>query len=995
MNIVLFSPSSLVNESPTFQIPDGGQLTIFAVGMQPGDYVTFEVLALTPGARPIACGCYITEAMAASILAVQELQCPTCESDTAQPVRLTDRNPVIVLDSPQGVMLRAVYHGDGVNLGLVTVTASQTDTPNLTDAMRGCPPVCCEDEPETWEDTGQIRCDDLTETVEVQQISNCGNFRWVAQETQPAVYWTVTGNIRCIGLNTEVQEVNPCGGVRWVAGGPVVWTATGNTRCSATNVENEERNQCGDTRWVVGDPLVWTATGSYDCINYTCRRQESNQCGGIRWIDTGEPCGESRHTITSIVCTGGGVEGSEVCWLVTLNGPVQGAEPLTIYFVLSGSEQVAHGYIAPVLVIPVGASSGTVCVVTADDAVLEDPTSLCIRALPSSRITAAPLVPVCCSITDDEAPPPDTEYTITNVTCNGPVVEGQPLTWTVTLDGPVSGSSLVLNTTLSGTEQGDHAYAAPTITILPGASSGQATINTVNDAVIDGTRSLCLSINAHALVTNTPFAPVCCDVLDNDAPDSTHTVSAFTCLGAVVEGGIVQWQITLDAPVSGNNLLVTGVLSGAEQVAHGYANPSVTIPVGSSVGVFSVTTIDDSDVEGDLDLCLTLNTSARLPVVPAGVCCSVIDNDTIEPTTYTVSIACPGTATEGDLVSWTITVAPMVADVPLSISFVLSGDETIGHSYTVSDNPLVVPVGGTGGVVTVQTDADSTSEPDRQLCLQALADPPRIPLASNLCCVTIENDDPAESTHTISSLTCDGPVEEGGTLCWTITLNSNVTGSPLTVNSTLSGSEQAVHGYAAPSVVIPIGSNTGQLCVNTTDDAVIESTLSLCLAINSNPRISGTPSAAVCCNVTDNDAEFGQAFGDMGGGCCNEDGPSGGNMPTYTVTFDPSGTITESDSCSAPVLHDPGWADGTFDPNDYDVRIIMTLGDPMGGPPNLGVWENLGSIQSFTFGGNTCAVTCTDVYAYNIQIALASDHGTVVASGSVGGIQLNRNNECL
>lgn len=922
--IILFDVDSANNASRTFQLPESGQYTIVAVGMQPGDFITFEVIHVNPGARAIICGCYLTPETMASLIGIQELLCPTCESDGApRPVQLTERNPILVLDWPQDTLLRAIYHGDGVDMGTVTVWAVETNTPDLTDAMRGCPPLCCEDEEETWTETGQRRCDNETETVEVQEVSNCGNTRWVEDPTPPDPYW------------------NP--------------------------------------------------TGVYDCVNFVCQQQQVNPCGELQWVSTGQPCGESRHTITSVVCQGAVVEGGNVCWQVNLNAPVQGIEPLTIYFTLSGDEQSIHHYPAPVLVIPVGSNSGIVCVETMDDAVVENPRSLCIQAIPSARVSSVP-APVCCTVTDNE----DTTstHTLVSLTCNGPVVEGQPLTWTATLNSPVSGSNIVLSTTLSGTEQTDHSYPAPTITILVGATSGQATINTVNDVAVDATRSLCLTLNAHPRVTNLPSAPVCCDVLDDDAPNSTHTVTSVNCLGAVVEGGIVQWQVNLDSAVTGNNLLVTTVLSGAEQVAHGYAAPSVTIPVGSSSGILSVTTIDDALVEGDLQLCVTVNTSARITAVPAASCCTVVDNDTEEPTTYEIDIDCPATATEGDLVTWTVNVSPMVADVPLSISFNLTGDETIGHSYVVSPNPLVVPVGGTGGNVSVQTDDDLINEPDRLLCLQAMADPPRIPLNSNLCCVTILDDDSSESVHTVTNVVCDGPVEEGETLCWTVTLDSNVAGAPLTVNSTLSGSEQAVHGYAAPSVVIPIGSNSGQLCVNTTDDAIIESTLQLCLQVNTSSRISAVP-AAVCCNVTDNDAEFGQAFGSMGLTCCNEDGAPGGPMPIYTVTFNPDGTIDEADGCTLNVTHDPGWADGSFDPNDYDVRITMTAGDPAGAPPNLGVWLNLGSVQSFPFGGQACPVTCTDIYAYHIEIAPTTDHLNPVAEGDVGNIELRRNNECL
>jgi hypothetical protein len=950
---VLFNSSSVATDSPTFMVPVGGQYTIVAVGMQPGDYITFEVIEVAAGSRSTVCGCRISGMGDAVVLNVQQLMCPTCESDTPQPVRLTERNPVVVLDSPQGVLLRAIYHGDGVPMGTVTVWWTATEVQDLTELMRGCPPVCCEDEEQTWTETGEQRC--TGENIERRELSNCGNYRWV--DTGTAVEWLPSGAIIC--------------------------SRTDNTTLL------EEFNQCGERRLVPGPEQEWVSNCCHECVDFTCRRSEVNQCGFVRWVDTGEPCGESRHSVTSVVCLGAVEEGGDVCWQVNLNEAVQGVEPLTIHFTLSGDEQDIHNYPAPVLVIPVGQASGIVCVPTTDDDAVENTRSLCITAMVSTRLFSVPAA-VCCSVLDNDSEGVS-EHSIVSVVCNGPVEEGDPLTWTVTLDSPVVGSNLVLSTTLSGTEQDDHAYAAPDITILVGANSGQATINTIDDAVDDGTRSLCLAINANARVSNAPYAAVCCSVLDNDGgADSTHDVLSVAC-SSVVEGSLMCWTVTLDAPVSGNDLLISSTLSGDESLAHGYVAPSVVIPVGFDSGLLCVPTVDDEDVEGPLDLCLTVNTSARILSVPAAECCTVVDNDTEEETTYEITIECPPTTVdEGGLVTWTVNVSPTVADAPLSISFNLSGDETTGHAYAVTPNPLVIGIGETTGEVEVQTEDDDLNEPDRTLCLQAEANLPRVPLPSNLCCVTIANEDPVDSTHTVTEVECDGPTNEGGTMCWTITLDSPVAGNDLTVNTTLSGSEQDVHAYPGPSIIIPVGMSSGNACVNITDDAIIEGTLQLCLTVNTSARIAAVP-AAVCCDIVDDDFLI-ELSGGLSGTCCNAVGPSGGLTSTYTVTFGADGSITESDSCGMN-LTGSYWAQGAFDPADYEVFVIATGGPAPGHPSNSGIWINLATSPSFVFGGIVCAVSCLHVYSYNIAIRPAGG-GPNITTDSVAVVELNRNNDC-
>jgi len=300
--VILFDSSSVELESKVFEIKK--QLTIRAIGLQPGDYITFEALSVTAGARSSVCGCFIREATGGAIAGLVELQCPTCESDTPQPVRLTERNPIVILDSPQDSLLRALYHGDGVDLQTVLVTAQETETEDLTDSMRGCPPVCCEDEPQTWVETGPRRCSELG--YEAQEISNCGNYRWTVLE--PAV-WVDNGITRCSEDGYETQQVNQCGLIRWTVQGPAVWTANGITRCNGGNEEAQEVNQCGIIRWTVTGVLTWTANGVTRCNAGNFEVQEVNACAGLRWTVVGPITWTANGTTR---CNGANVENQEV-----------------------------------------------------------------------------------------------------------------------------------------------------------------------------------------------------------------------------------------------------------------------------------------------------------------------------------------------------------------------------------------------------------------------------------------------------------------------------------------------------------------------------------------------------------------------------------------------------------------------------------------------------------------------------------------------------------
>ena len=123
------------------------------------------------------------------------------------------------------------------------------------------------------------------------------------------------------------------------------------------------------------------------------------------------------------------------------------------------------------------------------------------------------------------------------------------------------------------------------------------------------------------------------------------------------------------------------------------------------------------------------------------------------------------------------------------------------------------------------------------------------------CINVLDNDTVGASTHTVVSVTpVNATITEGQQACWNITLNAPVAGSALAVSTSLSGSDQARHGYVAPSAFFDVGEQTAQVCVMTTDDSVFDGTETLCLTVNTGPRINAVP-AASCINVQNNDAD--------------------------------------------------------------------------------------------------------------------------------------------
>ena len=294
-NNILFDASSVGLDSPTFILDK--QITVIATGMAPDDYITFEILQLQSGDPLKLCGCRIIEGTNAVIDLAKPLTCSMCGPEVnSQEVRLTALSTFVVIDAPQGVLMRAIYHGTGIDDHTVKAWYNNSETPDLTDAMRGCAPF------EVWEDTGETRCDVTGDILEIQQVSSCGAIQWVAG---PTLTWTATGETRCAleVSRIENQEVNDCGDFRWVLGDVFEWVNTGLQDCTNPDgfLHVQQVSPCGDLRWVTvsggeGDAVVvWVPTGEIICEwvpregldetpLYTTTVQEVNPCGMLRWV---------------------------------------------------------------------------------------------------------------------------------------------------------------------------------------------------------------------------------------------------------------------------------------------------------------------------------------------------------------------------------------------------------------------------------------------------------------------------------------------------------------------------------------------------------------------------------------------------------------------------------------------------------------------------------------------------------------------------------------
>jgi hypothetical protein len=278
--------------------------------------------------------------------------------------------------------------------------------------------------------------------------------------------------------------------------------------------------------------------------------------------------------------------------------------------------------------IPVGDSSATLCIFTTDDTDIDGTEQLCPVLLPNGRVTVGPGTQ-CVDVTDN-----DVGASVHEVTCVQPpvdAVEGTLFCWDFELDAPVSGTPLTVTSTLTGSEQAVHGYVAPSVVVPIGASSGTLCVQTTDDAIVEGLKQLCLTINTSSRIT--AVNDVDCDTGGGQA---SIVFTNVVGIGQTInEGEVLNVRVSLSAPAPVGGVSGTIVFSGSEKLAYpgAYGDIAWTVAAGNTHQDYLVTIYDDFVDDGNTALYGTLSVSTpdwTIGIEVAGA--SVLDNDgAVEP----------------------------------------------------------------------------------------------------------------------------------------------------------------------------------------------------------------------------------------------------------------------------------------------------------------------------------------------------------------------------
>jgi hypothetical protein len=416
--------------------------------------------------------------------------------------------------------------------------------------------------------------------------------------------------------------------------------------------------------------------------------------------------------------------------------------------------------------------------------------------------------------------------------------------------GALDVSYVVSGTAINGT---DFDLLSGTVTIPDGATGVDLTVTPINDALLEGTETVTVTVVAGAgYGADIPASATLYIGDDDTSPTAVTSIGFQSATGA-----------TTEAPISGNHwrdIPVTLSAAHAETVTVEYtsgggtasgddidwvfldaANGNAPIPGGVLVfepGALSknvrVRIRDDGVSEGDETALLTLKNPRFVRLSGSRTTHTLTISDANNHDARVRFIVAASTKGEGDATEpLLMAVLDRQLTASASVDYSVGGTASAGSDFSLVPGTLTFAPGETVKLLPFTILADGVPEPSETVVV-TLSNPAGCVLGT-------------PAVHTISltdstrpAVSISGPVdiaESGGTIAFNITRNGATT-FPLTVFFATGGSATAPADYAAlpASVTIPTGATSVPLVVTLNDDVVEEGdeTLSITLSPDLN-----------------------------------------------------------------------------------------------------------------------------------------------------------------
>ena len=535
---------------------------------------------------------------------------------------------------------------------------------------------------------------------------------------------------------------------------------------------------------------------------------------------------------------GRGPEGGELAFELTLSGTSGRAVTVAYEFMDAGAVAgLDYEGDAGEVTIPPG-ESGVALPVTLLEDDIDEPDELFVMML-SSPVNAGLADDIAAGWIEDNDEPP--ELSITDA---DPVEEDGTLAFTVSLTMASSHDVTVAYGTVDGTAVAGIDYQAnrSVLTLAPGEREGTVEVAVLDDEVDEPRESLRVVLGDVQYAT-VDVAEATGTIIDNDAPPVLSITG-----GTGVEGSEVQFSVTMSG---GSSQPVTVSYETADGTATASADyrPAMSVltfaPGDGDVRTVPVALLTDNADEDDETFLMTLADPVGATLGDDSAEGTILDVN--EPPLLSVE---DGRGPEGGELAFELTLSGTSGRaVTVAYEFMDAG-AVAGLDYEGDAGEVTIPPGESGVALPVTLLEDDIDEPD-ELFVMMLSSPVNAGLADDIAAGWIEdNDEPPEL-----SITDADPVEEDGTLAFTVSLTMASSHDVTVAYGTVDGTAVAGIDYQANRSVLTLapGEREGTVEVAVLDDVLDEPDEHLAVKL-SHPRNATLSRDSGSGSIIDNDA---------------------------------------------------------------------------------------------------------------------------------------------
>ena len=414
-------------------------------------------------------------------------------------------------------------------------------------------------------------------------------------------------------------------------------------------------------------------------------------------------------------------EGDSLTFTVRLDKAVSGGLTVTPSFT-DGTATKGTDYSENTAALSFTGTAGeeqTFTVATTGDEVVEaDETFTVSLSVSGTSTTVTATDTATGSITDDDGGLIGGNDTVT--IANASAVEGEALTFTVTLNRAVQGGLTVTPSFSDGTATEGTDYTANTTPLSFTGTAGETqtfTVSTIEDAVVEGDETFTVSLDVSDAPSGVTVGdPATGTITDDDGGLIRGNDTVTIADGSAVEGEALTFTVTLNRAVEGGLTVTPAFTDGTATEGTDYTANTAPLAFTGTAGeqqTITVATTEDEIVEVNETFTVSLSVSNAPAGVTAGdpATGSITDDDggtTGDGATVTIANA---SAVEGEALTFTVTLNRAVqGGLTVTPSF-SDGTATEGTDYTANTTPLSFT--GTAGeqqTITVTTTEDEIVE---------------------------------------------------------------------------------------------------------------------------------------------------------------------------------------------------------------------------------------------------------------------------------------------